>query len=401
MDFSQMLEDDEPAFSSMLEGVKENYKLWPTSGVRTALIDADLLPYKVGFTIDEMDEFSAKKTVAEGYADSIMDTDQCKDAINQLDWLINRWVTSSGCDSAKLYLTDAPNQFRHDLAISEKYKGKRDDTPKPPFFYELKMYLVHKHNAIVATDNEADDMLSIELNKENTALLEQGVEIGSQTHRDFHTKVLVSIDKDLRITSGMHFNPDVQAHTWVEPLGYLEAVYSKKEINVYEYWPTIKAVPINLSEADPRWALVDRFQRGAKKGTHKLKRVLIGTGPSSAIDKLKGSGLKFFYSQLITGDDVDCYSGLKGSGKTAAFNLLDSAKSEQELFDRVLNAYRDHYGDEVSFKDWRGRQITAGPHQLLAEQGCLAWMQQFDKDFWPDRWGLTCPWFDKKKHGFK
>ena len=398
MDYSSMLDTDVPSFASMLSDKKDTYKLWPTEGEMLALIDADLLPYKVGFTVDSMDEFSARRTVELGFASCIQETPQFIDAVNQLNWLINHWVNVAKADSAILYLTDAPNQYRHRVAITEKYKGERDGKDKPPFFYELKRYLITEHNAIVATKNEADDLISIRLNDCNRELEAQGIILGSQTHHDFCDVVAVSIDKDIPITTGLHCNPDTQKIQFVTPLGELTPKYNKSEINHYEYWPTIKGIPTNPSSINAaQEKLIDVFSRGANKGTRKTKRVLIGKKPSTAIDKLYGTGLKFFYSQLITGDEVDCYSGLKGKGAKFAYELLDTAKSEQELFNLVHDAYRDYYGESLlQARDWRGGFHTVGFIELLGEQGNLAWMQSRPNELWSDTKGIPCSWRKRK-----
>ena len=67
--------------------------------------------------------------------------------------------------------------------------------------------------------------------------------------------------------------------------------------------------------------------------------------------KLTGTGLLFFYSQLLTGDTVDNIPGLPGCGPVKAYNLL---KDTDDPFDVVSNAYNDD--------------------ELLLEQAQLLWI---------------------------
>lgn len=76
--------------------------------------------------------------------------------------------------------------------------------------------------------------------------------------------------------------------------------------------------------------------------------------------KLTGTGSLFFYSQLLTGDSTDTYDGLQGCGPIRAFNILDGASSEREMYERVLAAYKAKYGEEAE--------------ERLYEQAQLAWM---------------------------
>ena len=115
----------------------------------------------------------------------------------------------------------------------------------------------------------------------------------------------------------------------------------------------------------------DTYSRGSNKGKGKFKRVQVGKKPSEYIHKLKGGGLKFFYSQMLTGDSVDNYPGLPGVGFSTAYDLLHDAKSEQELVSRVRQLYiSEHNGD-----------IQAALVSLL-EQGRLAWLQTYRDELW-------------------
>lgn len=86
----------------------------------------------------------------------------------------------------------------------------------------------------------------------------------------------------------------------------------------------------------------------------KLGSISIGKG------KILGTGLKFFYSQIITGDPVDNIPGLPGYGPVKAYNLLHDCNSERELYEVVQTCYKIVYGE-----DWE---------KELREQANLVWM---------------------------
>lgn len=77
--------------------------------------------------------------------------------------------------------------------------------------------------------------------------------------------------------------------------------------------------------------------------------------------KIVGEGIKFFYSQLLTGDTVDNIPGLPGCGVVKTFELLGELETELDLYTAVEAAYADKYGegDHLSF---------------LQEQAMLLWM---------------------------
>lgn len=90
-------------------------------------------------------------------------------------------------------------------------------------------------------------------------------------------------------------------------------------------------------------------------------------------DGIKGTGLKFFYSQIITGDTVDNYKGLPGAGPVAAYNTLYDAVSNEDCYQRVLALYEEKYAENAV--------------QELLEQARLAWMvRELDEDGNPIMW---------------
>lgn len=351
-----------------------------------------MLPYIVGYTKDDLVVLKAKHRVNTGECSSIEETPECLDAIDHMNWLLNQWVFRGGCDSARIFLTDSSNNFRLDIAFSKPYKGQRP-VNKPPFFYELRAYLIDKHDAVLSKDDEADDLMSISMMDDFRRICNElgEVELGSPEHRVFSKVYCITKDKDAKITCGNHVDPDTGEHTWTDLLGELRPKWkvSNKPTADYEY------VPDGV------------FNRGSKKGQQKYKRVKIGESCKPYIDKLKGSGLKFFYSQLIVGDTADNYGGLKGKGMSFAYELLNDCSSGKELFYAVLGAYRDvwgkgrfwypHYKGTEEYRSkyfdihgknpddwdyWKGRGTMLTAYQLMLEQGRLAWMKHSPTDIW-------------------
>jgi len=76
--------------------------------------------------------------------------------------------------------------------------------------------------------------------------------------------------------------------------------------------------------------------------------------------KIKGTGILFFYSQLITGDRVDNIPGLPKGGPALAWDLLNSLTDEREMWEAVCSAYSKKLGLEY--------------YEYLMEQANLLWM---------------------------
>lgn len=322
----------------------DNFKKWPREGSKVALIDGDLLPYIVGYTVNPRNLDKAKIQVQMGVFSSIEETSYFKDAADHMNWIINKWVLGAGCDAAKIYMTDSASNFRLDLAFSKPYKGQRK-SEKPPFFYELREYLLYQHEAILAVGCEADDLISIEMTSDFRKLQIDGVVLGSDEHKAFAGCVCCTQDKDLRMIPGWHYQPKTNHHAedvfFVDELGWLEPKYKTRETKT--------------------------------KGTVEY------------IDKLKGAGLKFFYAQCLMGDSADNYPGLPGCGATETFDLIDGCTSEDEMLLVVLRAYSDKWPKGTRAKNHRGGSLHLTAAQMLVEQGRLAYMQRTPGEVWmPD-----------------
>lgn len=372
--------------------IESNIKVWPTEGRKTALVDADAIAYLVGYTSDLQEYLKAKRT------NKLLETDVWKRKADQANFILNKWVSAAGCDSAKLYLTDGSSNFRIKIAKAAPYKGQRKED-KPPFFEEVRRWLLDFQGAILSNCCEADDEISIEAWKRHLAILDGEVKPWSWEHQQLANFVVISGDKDLGIIPGWRCPPDGVLE-WVDPIGKLDPVWRLKDVVAYEYWPLFDGELINIKHCKTimkyagklqargpedvlstyeKWELdyvwrhdggeQDTYSRGAKKGKGKFKRVKVGTTKKEYLHKLKGTGLKFFYSQLLTGDTVDNYKGVPDIGIVRAYDMLNDASTEKEMLDIVIAAYFDHWGKTRAMG-------------LLIEQGRLAHMQTYPGELW-------------------
>ena len=131
-----------------------------------ALIDGDILCYRIGFATNEETESVAIRTMASFLEDMLM-----------FDLNVSEWKT---------YLTGKTN-FRNDVAVTAPYKGNRKGE-KPIHHALLREYLELSWNGVVSEDCEADDEIAI-------ACTEHGDD-----------SIIVSLDKDFDQVQGWHYN---------------------------------------------------------------------------------------------------------------------------------------------------------------------------------------------------
>ena len=317
-------------FGAEVSEALDHIKVWPTSGEMTMLVDGDLLPYIIGYSVPDNMWLRANYRVESKQVESLSQTEEFESIKQKLCMTMNRWIEAGGCDSAVIYMTDSAKNFRLDLAIQRPYKGTRR-SEKPPFFYESREFMIQHLGAILSDGEEADDLITIHLHTEQQRLKDAGVVIGSHTHKEMATLVCGSKDKDLAITAGWHLD------------------ISKSEL----YWVT------EIGELLPEW-----------KEAGKIK-------------KLRGTGLKFFYSQLLQGDGVDNYSGIPRMRLMDIYNLLSPCKTEAELYMATLSAYKKKYSPAgCRIDNFRGGSRHMKPHEIMHEQGRLAHMQKFKGEVW-------------------
>lgn len=98
------------------------------------------------------------------------------------------------CDY-QCYLSGKDN-FRYDVSKLVEYKGNRKKLPKPTYYKEIRQHLIDEFSAEVIDGMEADDKLGIEQMKHYRNI----------DDKEECTSMICSIDKDLMMIPGWHYN---------------------------------------------------------------------------------------------------------------------------------------------------------------------------------------------------
>ena len=131
---------------------------------RLAILDADILTYRVGFASEDVSE------------------EVCMARVTKL---VNEIVYQDlQCDDYKAYITGKGN-YRNELAVTEPYKGNRKDAKRPVHYAAIRTHL-QRLGAELVEGSEADDAVATEATKTGGWI--------------------VSIDKDLDQVAGWHYN---------------------------------------------------------------------------------------------------------------------------------------------------------------------------------------------------
>ena len=210
----------------------------------------------------------------------------------------------------KVYLTGKGN-FRDDVASILPYKGNRDDLHKPIHYDAIKQYLIDVWDAEVIEGMEADDAMAI---AQSDALVWDFDERADRFLPEEGSTVICTIDKDLRMVPGYHYNWNKDEH------------------------------PVWVSEVE---------------------------------------GIKWFYTQLLTGDMTDNIQGIPGVGPKKAEKILEGCETEEEMYDNVWNAYRDYlYPDGVKHP-----QLLEKVNDMVLENAQLLFMvRELDDEGKPVMW---------------
>jgi hypothetical protein len=165
-----------------------------------ALIDLDILPYSYGsLTFDD---------------GALMPINLVQ---RMVDERIESIVRESGADNWVGYLTDSGSNFRLDVATILPYKGNRSGKSKPPLWEGLRNHLLKKYPDQVTEVSgiEADDQLAIDQYQAEAAQLAPG------------DTIICTIDKDLLMVPGWHYNPDTKKKIFVTEIEGLRSFYKQ------------------------------------------------------------------------------------------------------------------------------------------------------------------------------
>ena len=139
-----------------------------------ALIDSDILVYRVGAVSNEDSAVHAKAKM-----DTFIENLMMLDLPDVFDF--------------ELHLTGSGN-FRKEIAVTVPYKGNRKDNAKPVHYDVLRKHLVDHWCATVSDGIEADDKLAMRQHE----LTEE--------FNNREASVIVTLDKDLNQVEGWHYN---------------------------------------------------------------------------------------------------------------------------------------------------------------------------------------------------
>ena len=193
-----------------------------------AIIDLDLPVYKAAASAqktfydmyNEKGEFVETYPSADAYKEAIeeledflmVDTSEYErkprvvigefeDAVKRLHDYIEEYLEKANAKQALYFIGgDSSTNFRHEKATIIGYKSTRKQE-KPHHFYDLVEYAKLEFNPVIAEGVECDDLVSIALYEDYKRGLKSKDKSVCQC-------VLVSIDKDSKVTPGWHLNPD-------------------------------------------------------------------------------------------------------------------------------------------------------------------------------------------------
>lgn len=157
-----------------------------------ALIDGDCVGYRAAA--------SCQPTKDKPYLEPL------EAALGRCEDTIQRIFYATQCTEYKCFIGGNDN-FRY--AINPQYKANRKDVPRPEWLQPVREYLVVNHGAKICDNIEADDALGIHQDKES------------------FTTTIVSVDKDLLMIPGLHYNFVKDQHSTVTKLDGLRHFYKQ------------------------------------------------------------------------------------------------------------------------------------------------------------------------------
>jgi len=255
------------------------------------LFDGDVLIYMAGFALERRHyevehegktlQFKGKRDANKYIKDKkgaeiymVRESKGLDSSIICLNNIIHSTLDRMGTDKYKIYLSpeNKAENFRYE--VDQEYKANRKDSVKPIFIKELTEHLRNHWNAERTIGQEADDAL--------------GISQGQDT-------IIASIDKDLLMIPGKHYN--------------------LKRQTVYE-------------SSDPGELFLMEYE---------------GKKP-----RLEGFGFKWFCAQMLLGDPIDNIKGIDRYGPKTVHKLLKKSKDNKESWEIVKKIYKEKKRDYLT-----------------------------------------------------
>jgi DNA polymerase-1 len=237
---------------------------------------------------------------------------------------------SCGAATAVCHLTpeSSGKAGRYDKAIQKAYQSGRSGD-KPRLLGDVRNYIsvIHRYfpdtlKGVYWWEAEADDGMA-------------GAAWDAYAAGTPELCVIASKDKDLRIPPGLHYNFDTGEIEGAEDtFGYIE-----------------KKTTVKISET---------------------------TGKKSTTHKPRGYGTKFFWWQMLMGDQADSIVGIPRAGIVKAYDMLADCKNDYDCLQVVKAAYKEH-GESKGFLHWDTKDPVEWSKVFISEAQLL-WMQRTPGD---------------------
>lgn len=209
-----------------------------------ALIDGDVLRYRVGFACQttfydvwedwdgeqiQTRAFRLKKDLTEyikGLEDGTYEVEErieaepVQNCLHSVKLQLNSILAGAKADRYKVLLSGKSN-FREELV--DYYKAHRDRDKRPVHYDAITQYLIERWDARMVNGREADDAMSI-LQWKNFDLPASGC-IDHYAARN--STIICTIDKDLNMVPGWHYNFVNDETYWVDEVEGLRFFYGQ------------------------------------------------------------------------------------------------------------------------------------------------------------------------------
>lgn len=174
------------------------------------LVDGDIIVFRAGFACEktayfithdgishrfqykkELDKFRQENNIAQDAPyETDVELEPVGNALHTVKLMLESVKDSLQSDDLHVFLS-GPTNFRYNIATIKPYKGNRDAAHRPTHEQAIKDFLVREYGATYSVDEECDDVLGY---------TQYGSWINEQD------SCIVSLDKDLRMIPGYHFN---------------------------------------------------------------------------------------------------------------------------------------------------------------------------------------------------